>query len=122
MGNYGNHNRNILGRHGGFTADEWDTYRENQLSGKSDYVAPGKTLRPERYKMPLGDYSIDDTIATLLNSLDKPFVNKPLIHYKLGCAYKAKGDWAQAKKHLEIAARVGISDAKEELESISGTM
>lgn len=121
MGNYGNHNRNILGRHGGFSSDEWETYRENQRVGKSDYVAPGKTLRPEHYKMPLGDCSVNKAIDTLLKSLNEPMASKPLIYYRLGCAYKKNGALSNARRYLEMAARVGFSDAIEELDALSHT-
>lgn len=121
MGNYGNHNRNLQIHYGGFTAAEWETYRDNQLHGKSDYVAPGKTVRPEHYKTPLHDYSVDENIASLLKQLNDPLGSKINVHYKLGCAYKAKGDFAQAKKHLAVAAKTGHSDAIEELDALSHT-
>ena len=115
MGNYGNHNRNLQIHYGGFTADEWTAFQDSQRFGKSDYVAPGKTVRPKHYKMPLRDYSVDEKIASLLDLLNNPLGSKTDIHYRLGCAYKMNGDWAQAKKHLEIVAKAGHPDAKEEL-------
>ena len=121
MGNYGNHNRNLQIHYGGFTADEWETYRDNQLHGKSDYVAPGKTVRPEHYKMPPRDYSVDEKIASLLDLLNNPLGNKTDIHYRLGCAYRAKGELTQAREHFGIAARKGHSESQKELDALSHT-
>lgn len=120
MGNYGNHNRNLQIHYGGFTADELDTIRDNQRYGKAKPVKHGKTVHPQYYKTSLRDYSVDEKIASLLDLLNDPLGNKTDIHYRLGCAYKMNGDWAQAKKHLEIAAKAGHPDAKEELDAIKG--
>lgn len=116
MGNYGNHNRNVLGTHGAFPEDEWDKYQDRQRLGKADFVAPGKTLRPKHNKAPSRDFSIDEIIETLLESLNDSLFNKVDIHYRLGCAYRTKGDWARAKEHFEIAARKGHSEAQKELD------
>ena len=121
MGNYGYHNRNILGTHGTFPQDNWDKYQDSQRLGKSDYVAPGKTVRPKHYKMPLHDYSIGENIAMLKEQLNNPLVNKPDIHYRLGCAYRTKGDLTRAKEHFGIAVRKGHPESQKELDALSPT-
>ena len=121
MGNYGNHNRNLQIHYGGYTADELDTIRDNQRYGKAKPVKHGKTVHPQYYKTSLRDYSVDEKIASLLKQLNDPLGSKINVHYKLGCAYKAKGDFAQAKKHLAVAAKTGHSDAIEELDALSHT-
>ena len=121
MGNYGNHNRNLQIHYGGYTADELDTIRDNRRYGKAKPVKHGKTVHPQYYKTSLRDYSVDENIATLLKQLNESLGSKIDLHYRLGCAYKAKGDFAQAKKHLAVAAKTGHSDAIEALDAISPT-
>ena len=121
MGNYGNHNRNLQIHYGGCTADELDTIRDNQRYGKAKPVKHGKTVHPQYYKTSLRDYSVDEKIASLLDLLNKPLGNKTDIHYRLGCAYRAKGKLTQAREHFGIAARKGHSESQKELDALSPT-